>query len=87
MTSDPDQPQAPSADGHRRVIAELNELAAQVAATIQKFEAAGMTSFMKDDYVALHRLEARIMAMRDEHIRALASSSSTAAQSPSAESE
>lgn len=44
------------ADDHRRVIAQLDELGDEVAGTIQKFEATGVTSIMKDDYVALHVL-------------------------------
>lgn len=87
MTTDPAQPSASPADGHRHVIAELDELSTQVAATIRRFETTGMTSFMKDDYVALHELEARIVAMRDKHVQALASLSSAGGQSPAAESE
>ena len=48
------------AKDHHRVIAALDELGEQVTATIQKFEVTGMTSNMKDDYVSLHVLEARI---------------------------
>lgn len=63
-----------NAKDHHRVIAALDQLGEQVIATIQKFEATGMTSIMKDDYVALHVLEARINEMRLEHAQAAQSS-------------
>jgi len=56
---------------HQRVIAELDTLAEQVAGTMQRFEASGFTSVMKDDYVALHALQHRILEMRLEHMRAV----------------
>lgn len=58
---------------HRYVITELDVLALQVADTIRRFESAGMTAIMKDDYVALHALEHRIMEMRRVHTDAIAS--------------
>lgn len=56
---------------HRRVIAELDALVREVAVTIRRFEAAGVTALMKDDYVALHTLEHRIMEMRLVHAGAI----------------
>lgn len=56
---------------HRYVIAELDALAQQVADTIRRFETAGVTAIMKDDYVALHTLEHRIMEMRRAHADAM----------------
>lgn len=58
---------------HRYVIAELDVLGRQVADTIRRFESAGMTASMKDDYVALHALEHRIMEMRRVHTDAIGS--------------
>lgn len=58
-------------DDLRLVMAELDALQQQVASTIRRFEAAGVTAIMKDDYVALHALEHRIMEMRLTHERAL----------------
>lgn len=72
---------------HSRTLRFASYSSTQVAATIRRFETTGMTSFMKDDYVALHELEARIVAMRDKHVQALASLSSAGGQSPAAESE
>ena len=54
---------------HRHVMAELDTLKQQVADTIRQFEAAGVTAIMKDDYVALHVLEHRIMEMHRVHAR------------------
>lgn len=56
---------------HLRVIAELDVLAEQVAGTIQRFEATGFTSVMKDDYVALHALQNSIAEMRLQHSEAI----------------
>ncbi|WJJ93299.1 hypothetical protein [Neopusillimonas aromaticivorans] len=50
---------------------ELDALQQQVASTIRRFEAAGVTAIMKDDYVALHVLEHRIMEMRLTHARTI----------------
>ena len=58
-------------DDHRRVIAELDVLAEQVAGAIQRFEATGSTSVMKDDYVALHTLQNNIAEMRLQHSEAI----------------
>lgn len=60
-----------NATDHRRIISELDELQRQVVGTIQQFERAGVTSLMKDDYVALHVMEHRVMEMRREHLCAL----------------
>lgn len=60
-----------NADERRHVIAQLDVLSKEVAGTIQRFEAAGVTSIMKDDYVALHVLEHRIMQMRLEQVQAI----------------
>lgn len=57
------------ANDHRNLMAELDALKQQVAGTIRRFEAAGVTAIMKDDYVALHVLEHRIMGMRLAHAR------------------
>jgi len=59
------------AAAHQIIISQLDELAEQVAATIVQFERTGMTSLMKDDYVALHELEHRILSMRREHVMAV----------------
>ena len=56
---------------HRLVMAELDALRLQVTNTIQKFEAASFAAILKDDYVALHELEHRIMNMRLGHARAI----------------
>jgi len=58
-------------DDHRYIMAELEALRQQVAGTIRRFEDAGVTALMKDDYVALHTLEHRIMDMHDAHARAV----------------
>lgn len=58
------------ADDHRYVIEQLDVLGEEVACTIQKFETAGVTGIMKNDYVALHVLAHRIMEMRLEHVQA-----------------
>lgn len=60
-------------DDHRYVIAELDALAQEVADTIRRFEDAGVTALMKDDYVTLHALEHRIMEMRRAHADAISS--------------
>lgn len=60
------------AAAHQIIISQLDELAEQVAATIVQFERTGMTSLMKDDYVALHELEHRILTMRHEYVLAAA---------------
>lgn len=57
------------ANDHRLVMAELDTLRQQVVNTIQKFEAAGLTAILKDDYVALHTMEHRIMEMHLAHAR------------------
>jgi len=59
------------ANDHHHVMAELDALRQQVASTIRKFETAGLAAIMKDDYVALHALEHRIMEMRLAHARAI----------------
>lgn len=59
------------ADDRRYIMAELDALRQQVAGTIQRFEDAGVTALMKDDYVALHVLEHRIMEMHRAHARAM----------------
>lgn len=59
------------ANDHRHVMEDLDALKQQVASTIQRFEVAGVTTIMKDDYVALHVLEHRIMEMRLTHERAI----------------
>lgn len=56
---------------YQRIIAELDTLAEQVAGTMQRFEATGFTSVMKDDYVVLHVLQHRILEMRLEHTQAM----------------
>ncbi|NLC36585.1 MAG: hypothetical protein GX772_09115 [Alcaligenaceae bacterium] len=56
-----------NANDHRLVMTELDALKQQVVSTIQKFEAAGLTAMLKDDYVALHTLEHRIMEMHHAH--------------------
>lgn len=53
-----------------RVIAELDTLAQQVAATILRFEATGFTAVMKDDYLELHALQHRVAQMRLQYCRA-----------------
>ena len=58
-------------DDHHRVITELDVLAEQVAATMQRFEATGFTSVMKDDYLALHTLQNNIAEMRLQHSEAI----------------
>jgi len=62
---------AMDANDHRYVIAELDALGQQVACMVRRFEAAGVAAIMKDDYVALHALEHRIMEMRLAHVRAI----------------
>lgn len=59
------------ANDHRDVMAELDTLRQQVISTIRQFETAGLTTLMKDDYVALHVLEHRIMEMHLAHARAI----------------
>lgn len=56
---------------HRLVMAELDALRQQVTNTIHRLEAAGFAAILKDDYVALHELEHRIMEMRLVHARAV----------------
>lgn len=60
-----------NANDHRLVMAELDALRQQVASTIQKFEATGFAAILKDDYVALHELEHRIIEMRLTHAHAI----------------
>lgn len=50
---------------------ELDALRQQVTSTIQRFEATGFAAILKDDYVALHDLEHRIMEMHLAHARAI----------------
>lgn len=51
------------------VLAELDALHEDVAGTMQRFEAAGFTAVMKDDYVELHALQQRIAEMRLQYSR------------------
>lgn len=60
------------AAAHGLIISQLDDLADEVASTIVRFEQTGMTSLMKDDYVALHELEHRILTMRHEYVLAVA---------------
>lgn len=69
------QKETMSVNDSRRVVVELELLGHQVADMIRRFEAAGMTTIMKDDYVALHALEHRILEMRREHLIQIGSSS------------
>ncbi len=55
---------------HQRIITELNVLLHQLAKLMQRFEATGFNVTMKDDYVALHGLQHRILEMRLAHSQA-----------------
>lgn len=55
---------------HQRIITELNVLLHQLTELMQRFEATGFNVTMKDDYVALHGLQHRILEMRLEHSQA-----------------
>lgn len=55
---------------HQRIITELNVLLRQLAKLMQRFEATGFNVTMKDDYVALHGLQHRILEMRLTHSQA-----------------
>lgn len=57
------------AEAYRLLISQLDVLDKEVACTIKKFEDTGMTSMMKDDYVALHGLAHRIMEMRLKYVK------------------
>ncbi len=55
---------------HQRIITELNVLLHQLAKLMQRFEATDFNVTMKDDYVALHGLQHRILEMRLAHSQA-----------------
>ena len=55
---------------HQRIITELNVLLHQLTELMQRFEATGFNVTMKDDYVALHGLQHRILEMRLVHSQA-----------------
>ena len=56
------------AEAYRLLISQLDVLDKEVACTIKKFEDAGVTSILKNDYVALHELAHRIMEMRLKYV-------------------
>ncbi len=60
----------PLAD-RQRLLAELDAMLEQVNTLMARFEATGFTIAMRDDYVALHRLQARMFDEREQHRRAL----------------
>ncbi len=67
---------------HRQVIAELDALLARIAGLLGRFEVLGQTEAQRDDYLALHELQARVMLQREAHWRALAAPLSTDAAAP-----
>lgn len=56
---------------HRHLLAELDTLLAQVAELMKRFESTGYHQLMRDDYLALHRMQARALQERLTHSNAL----------------
>lgn len=67
----PDAATALTLADHRHLLAELDTLLAQVAELMARFEATGYDRVMRDDYLALHQMQARAWHERLVHSEAL----------------
>ena len=64
-------PAAPSAADWQRVVDAFDRLLADIATLLQRFEAHGLQARLKDDYLALHALQARTLEQRQQQLEAL----------------
>jgi hypothetical protein len=56
-----------SATDQQRVIDELDRLLADIAHLLQRFEDYGLQAQLKEDYLALHELQAKALLQRQAH--------------------
>lgn len=79
----PPHPAAPCAADWQRVLDAFERLLADIATLLHRFEAHGLQSQLRDDYLALHALQARTLEQRQVQLEALRGLDPTPTDSPS----